>query len=153
MGLIPIGIDSIEPDEEQGDCDKDTDDRRNSRSIACFCCHVTFSSSLVVAPWSDCCKLDVSHNQNPAQSIENTILPYFPMRTSSLLFLFLVSCASLVIAEQPVGIRLFPASIELNHENSEQQFLIQSALSDGTTGVAIDAIPKFQFLGPEIVTI
>ncbi len=66
--------------------------------------------------------------------------------------MFVCFCSTLHAA-RPTGIRVFPSSIALTHTDSVQNVLVQTVWSDGSTGVAIETKPEFEFLGPALVSV
>ncbi len=100
-----------------------------------------------------CCKLSATRSSLFPRPTRVIILPYFHMRITPLAFFWLICLCTSVLAGRPIGIRLFPESIELTNENSVQLVLIQTVLSDGTTGHVLDAKPEFRFVGPSLVSI
>ena len=100
-----------------------------------------------------CCKLSAIIASLFPRPTRVIILPYFHMRITPLAFFWLICLCTSVLAGRPIGIRLFPESIELTNENSVQLVLIQTVLSDGTTGHVLDAKPEFRFVGPSLVSI
>ncbi len=75
------------------------------------------------------------------------------MRISCLAVLFANLLCSQLLGAKPVGIRVFPETIDLTFQNSRQRITVQTMLDDGTIGPMADATPVVKIQEPALVDI
>ncbi len=75
------------------------------------------------------------------------------MRQSLLAILLAVLLCSQLFGAKPIGIRVFPESIDLTYQNSKQRVFVQTILADGSIGPMIEGTPVLKIQAPELVDI
>ena len=75
------------------------------------------------------------------------------MRSSSLAFLFAILFCSPLFGAKPIGIRVFPETIDLTYQNSGQRVTVQTILADGTIGPMAEGTPELKIQESELVDV
>jgi len=75
------------------------------------------------------------------------------MRIQFLTLLLVFFVTSEIRADRPIGIKIFPETIDLTYQDSCQRLTIQTLFSDGTVGPLTDAEPKLEIKDPTLVKV